>query len=170
MVVVSLRPMKRILIVTATTGYQTRAFAEAAATLGMTAILATDRCHVLDDPWGDGAIAVRFDEPSAASEAIAAAGPFDGIIALGDRPTLVASLAAARLGIPYNDPSSVEAARNKFLSRRRLAIAGLPVPEFFRLPLDSDPAAAAPGIRDGPTGPPRSCRGRFRAPQPAGAR
>ncbi|HTM47400.1 MAG TPA: ATP-grasp domain-containing protein [Bryobacteraceae bacterium] len=135
--------MKRILIVTATTGYQTRAFAEAAAALGMTAVLATDRCHVLDDPWGDGAIAVRFDEPAAASGAIAAGGPFEGIIALGDRPALVASLAAAALGIPYNDPPAVEAAGNKFLSRRRLAAAGLPVPEFFRVPIDSDPAAAA---------------------------
>ena len=96
--------MLRILIVTATSGYQTRLFAEAARALGMEPVLATDRCHVLDDPWGDRAIAVRFDDPYSAAAAIAQAGPFDGVIAVADRPTLIAALAAARLGIPYNSP------------------------------------------------------------------
>jgi biotin carboxylase len=132
--------MKRILIVAATTGYQTRAFADAARSLGMEPVLATDRCHVLEDPWGDHAIAVRFDDPHSAAEAIAQAGPFDGVIAVADRPTLIAALAAARLGIPYNSAASVEAARNKFLARQRFEAAGLPVPRFFRVPLDRDPA------------------------------
>src|SRR5262245_7241976 len=135
--------MKRILIVTATTGYQTRMFADAARTLGMEPILATDRCHVLEDPWGDHAIAVRFDDPHSAAEAIAQAGPFDGVIAVADRPTLIASLAAQRLGIPYNSPSSVEAARNKFLARQRFQAAGLPMPHFFRVALDRGPAEAS---------------------------
>src|SRR5436309_15168960 len=107
--------MKRILIVAATTGYQTRVFAEAARRLGMEPALATDRCHVLEDPWGDHAIPVRFDDPYSAAEAIAQAGPFDGIVAVADRPTLIAALAAERLGIAHNSPASVEAARNKFL-------------------------------------------------------
>src|ERR1700731_3288523 len=131
--------MKRILIVAATTGYQTRMFADAASWLGFEAVLATDRCPVLEDPWGDRAIPVRFDDPYAAAEGIAQAGPFDGIIAVADRPTLVAALAAERLGIPYNSPASVEAARNKFLARQRFAAAGLPVPQFFRVPIDQDP-------------------------------
>ena len=133
------RPMKRILIVTATTGYQTRMFADAARRLGFEAVLATDRCHVLEDPWGDRAIPVRFDDPYSASEAIAQAGPFDGVIAVADRPTLVAALAAARLGIPYNSPTSVEAAQNKFLTRQRFEAAGLPVPRFFRAAIGQDP-------------------------------
>jgi biotin carboxylase len=131
--------VKRILIVAATTGYQTRMFADAARRLGFDAVLATDRCHVLEDPWGDRAIPVRFDDPYAAAEAIAQAGPFDGIIAVADRPTLVAALAAERLGLPYNSPASVEAARNKFLARRRFEAAGLPVPQFFRVAIDHDP-------------------------------
>jgi hypothetical protein len=131
--------MNRILIVAATTGYQTRMFADAAQRLGFDAVLATDRCHVLEDPWGDRAIPVRFDDPFAAAEAIARAGPFDGIIAVADRPTLVAALAAERLGIPYNSAASVEAARNKFLARQRFEAAGLPVPRFFRVPIDQNP-------------------------------
>jgi len=135
--------MKRILIVAATSGYQTRMFADAARRLGMEPILATDRCHVLEDPWGDQAIPLRFDDPYSAAETIAQAGPFDGIVAVADRPTVVAALAAAKLGMPYNSPASVEAARNKFLARQRFKAAGLPVPRFFRLPLDLDPAETA---------------------------
>src|SRR5712672_3348780 len=108
--------MKRILIVAATSGYQTRMFADAARRLGMEPVLATDRCHVLEDPWGDRAIPVRFDDPYAAAETIAQAGPFGGILAVADRPTWIAALAAEKLGMPYNSPASVEAARNKFLA------------------------------------------------------
>jgi biotin carboxylase len=135
--------VKRILIAAATTGYQTRMFADAARRLGFEAVLATDRCHVLEDPWGDRAIPIRFDDPYSASEAIAQAGPFDAIIAVADRPTLVAAMAAERLAIPYNSPASVEAARNKFVARQRFEAAGLPVPRFFRVELDRDPAEAA---------------------------
>jgi len=135
--------MKRILIVAATTGYQTRMFADAARRLAFDAVLATDRCHVLEDPWGDRAIPIRFDDPQSAADAITQAAPFDGIIAVGDRPTLVAALASTRLNIPYNSPASVEAARNKFLSRQRFEAAGLPVPKFFRVPLSEAPHQAA---------------------------
>ena len=55
----------RVLLLATTTGYQTRMFAEAAATLGVELIYATDRCDQLDDPWRDGAIAVRFHEECA---------------------------------------------------------------------------------------------------------
>src|SRR4051812_6964280 len=60
--------MPRILLVAATTGYQTRSFAEAARRRGIEVILATDRCHVLEDPWRDHAVAVRFEEPAKAAE------------------------------------------------------------------------------------------------------
>jgi biotin carboxylase len=135
--------MKRILIVAATTGYQTRMFADAARRLGFEAALATDRCHVLEDPWNDRAIPVRFDDPHAAAEAIVRSGPFDGIIAVADRPTLIAALAAEKLGLRYNSPAAVDAARNKFLARQLFESAGLPVPQYFRVPLDQDPAEAA---------------------------
>jgi hypothetical protein len=41
---------KRLLLVAATTGYQSRIFAEVARQLGVEVSLATDRCHVLNDP------------------------------------------------------------------------------------------------------------------------
>jgi biotin carboxylase len=134
---------QRLLLIGATTGYQTRVFAEAAARLGYDLILATDRCHVLDDPWGDRAVALRFEDPAGAADTIAAEAQVDGIVAVGDRPAYIAALAAERLGIPYNSPDSVARSRDKFLARERFRAAGLLVPEFRRVPLADGPGRAA---------------------------
>src|SRR6202051_2734012 len=103
---------KKLLLIGATTGYQTRVFADAAERLGFELLLATDRCHVLDDPWGDQAIALRFEDPEAAADILAAEARVDGIVAVGDRPAYLAALAAQRLGIPYNSADSVRACRS----------------------------------------------------------
>jgi biotin carboxylase len=134
---------KRLLLIGATTGYQTRAFAAAAERLGYELALATDRCHVLDDPWGDRAIALRFEDPSGAAAVLAAQAEVDGIVAVGDRPAYIAALAAERMGILYNSPASVAASRNKFLARERFHSAGLLVPEFHRVALTDGPGRAA---------------------------
>jgi biotin carboxylase len=133
----------RVLLVAATTGYQTRVFADAARRLGFDLVLATDRCHVLEDPWGDHAIPVRFEDPHGSRDILAAAGPFDGIAAVADRPTLVAALAAEALAIPHHSPAAVAACRDKYLARQRFQAAGLLVPAFFRVPADSAPLEAA---------------------------
>jgi formate-dependent phosphoribosylglycinamide formyltransferase (GAR transformylase) len=134
---------KKLLLIAATTGYQTRVFAEAAERLGFDLLLATDRCHVLDDPWGDQAIALRFEDPEAAAEVLAAEARVDGIVALGDRPAYLAALAAERLGIPYNSADSVRACRNKFITRERFRAAGLLVPAFCRVTIADGPQLAA---------------------------
>jgi hypothetical protein len=134
---------RRLLLIGATTGYQTRVFAEAAARLGYELVLATDRCHVLDDPWGDHALALRFEDPPGAAAILAAEGGLDGIVAVGDRPTYIAALAAERMGIPYNSPDSVAASRNKFMARERFRDAGLLVPKFQRVLLSEGPERPA---------------------------
>ncbi len=53
-----------------------REFYGAAERLGVELILVTDRCHVLEDPWGDQAEAVQFEQPDTAIEALEARGPF----------------------------------------------------------------------------------------------
>lgn len=135
---------KQILLVASKLGYQTRAFDEAAQHIGVELRFATDRCHVLDDPWGDRAIALRFEQPEAAAGAIASTEPRpDAILAVGDRPAHIAALAAAKLGLPWSPPDAVAASRNKHESRRRFAAAGLRVPEFYRVPLSAGTAQAA---------------------------
>jgi biotin carboxylase len=118
-------------------------FADAARRAGFDCSLATDRCHVLEDPWGDHAIPVRFEDPYGSRDILAAAGPFDGIAAVGDRPTFLAALTAEALDIPHHPPAGVAACRDKFLARRRFQSAGLPVPDFFRISINSDPGEAA---------------------------
>ena len=133
----------RVLLVAATTGYQTRIFADGARRLGFDVALATDRCHVLENPWGDHAIPVRFEEPYGSRDILIEAGPFDGILAVGDRPTFLAALTAESLGIPHHPPAAVAACRDKFLARQAFQAEGLPVPEFFRVPISSDPIEVA---------------------------
>jgi biotin carboxylase len=125
--------MPRILLLATTTGYQTRAFGDAAQRLGATLVFATDRCHMLDDPWQDGAVAIRFhDEPGSVTAILDAARsrPFDGIMAVGDRPTVIAARVAEQMGLPAHPPEAVAIARDKQRTRERLRDAGLAVPWF----------------------------------------
>jgi hypothetical protein len=63
---------KRLLVLCTTTGYQTCAFIEAAQKLGLSITFGTDRCHVLDDPWQDGALpcALKIPKPRRKGSAI----------------------------------------------------------------------------------------------------
>jgi len=141
--------VKRVLLFAAKLGYQTRSFAEAAKKLHVELVYVTDRCHQLDDPWEDRAIAVHFESPGeAAQTAIEKSRPLqiDGIIALGDRPAHAAAFAARSLGIAFHHPAVVEACRSKLRTREVLRDAGLPVPWFRAIPLDPVPEPALLGI------------------------
>ncbi len=134
--------MARLLLFAATTGYQIRVFAEAAHRLNVDLTLATDRCHVLEDPWGDRAIPVRFGDVPASLE-ILRGRRFDAVAAVGDGPTVLAAEVASELGIPFHPPSAVRACHDKYLARRLFQAAGLPVPEFFRVPMAEGPDVPA---------------------------
>jgi len=139
----------RILLFTAKLGYQTRAFDAAAKKLGVELVFVTDRCHQLDDPWHDRAMAVRFEAPEEAAHAVMQAQAeqrVDGVLALGDRPTLAAAYVARGLGIAHNHPASVEACRSKLRLREVFRDAGLPTPWFRSVPLQAIPEPALMGI------------------------
>jgi biotin carboxylase len=124
----------RILILASKLGYQTGAFTDAAKKLNLEISFGTDRCHKLEDPWSDGALALHFENPeSAAAEIVAqmSANRPDAILALGDRPTATAAHAARALGFLANSPESVEICRNKLRQRETLRRAHLPVPDFL---------------------------------------
>jgi biotin carboxylase len=132
----------RLLLLYTTTGYQAQAYLSAAQKLNIDILLGTDRCHVLEDPWQDGAMPLRFEEPEKSARLIvdyAKDHPIHAIIPLGDKPTLTASLAGRALGLLHNPPEAVEAARNKFISRQRFQAAGLRVPPFARYSIRTDP-------------------------------
>jgi hypothetical protein len=136
--------MSRVLLLATTTGYQTRAFGEAAERLGIELVFATDRCHVIDDPWQDGAIPIRFYDEDHSVRTLLDSLRFrriDGVLAVGDRPTVIAARVAERLGLPGHPAAAAEVARDKERSRGRLRDAGLPVPWFVPSPLYGDPGA-----------------------------
>lgn len=136
--------MPRVLLLATTTGYQARAFGEAAARLDVDVVYATDRCHQLENPWRDAAVPIRFyDEPGSVAAILDAARdrPIDGVLALGDRPAVIAALVLRELGLPGNPPAAAAAARNKLLARERFRGGGLPTPWFTRVNLRTEPLA-----------------------------
>src|SRR5262249_22148913 len=97
--------VRRVLLLSHTTGYQLRAFDEAAGRLGIELVFATDRCNRLHDPWQDHAVPVRFhdlDHSLAAIAGRARQSPIHGVLAVGDRPVPLAARAADALGLPWH--------------------------------------------------------------------
>ena len=129
----------RVLLVATTVGYQIRSFGEAAAKLGVRLVFASDRCDRLEDPWWDGAIPVKFhDEARSVADVVAALrnAPPGGVVAVGDRPALLAAHLARAFGVPGHSPEAAATSRNKLLTRQALKAAGLPVPWFECLSVD----------------------------------
>ena len=132
--------MPRVLILATTTGYQTRAFGDAARRLGVELVFATDRCDMLDDPWWDEALPIRFYDEQTSVRTIldfAVRQPLDGVVAVGDRPTAVAARVLDALALPGHSSDAVAAARHKPTTRERLRTRGLAVPAFLEAPADT---------------------------------
>jgi biotin carboxylase len=141
---------RRLLLLATTTGYQTRMFADAAERLGIELVYATDRCDQLDDPWHDRAIPVRFHEEWRSVDGLLKAlesQPVSGVIAVGDRPTVMASQVAWLLSLPCHPPEAAVAARDKRIAREKFRAAGLPVPLSFAVPMLADPLTVLPRVR-----------------------
>ncbi len=142
-------PSKRLLLFTAKLGYQTRSFEDTARKLGVQLVYVTDRCHQLEDPWGDQAIAVHFETPEVAAYTVMEVlrgQNVSGILALGDRPAAAAAYAARGLGVRYNHPAAVEACRSKLRMREIFRDVDMNVPWFRNLPIDPIPEPSLLGI------------------------
>jgi biotin carboxylase len=123
-------------------------FDEAASRLGVELRLASDRCGVLDDPWRDHAIPVRYHDIDTSLESLQrnlGRQSLAGVLAVGDRPTVLAARVARAFGVRWHPPEAAEISRHKLHLRERLAAAGLPVPWFRALPPEeSEPDRLAP--------------------------
>lgn len=140
---------KHLLLFAAKLGYQTRTYDEAARKLGIDLVFVTDRCHQLEDPWGDRAIPVHFESPESAAYDVmqsVSGQNIGGILALGDRTAVAAAYAARGLGLFYNHPAAVEACRSKLRMREVFREAGLHVPWFRAIALYPAPEPALLGV------------------------
>jgi predicted ATP-grasp superfamily ATP-dependent carboligase len=147
---------KRVLLFAGKLGYQTRSFDAAARKVGVELAFVTDRCHQLEDPWGDRAIAVHFESPEVAAYTVLEevrrnnqgldGQRVDGILAVGDRPAVAAAYVARGLGLTYNHPATMEACRSKLRMREVFRDAGLRVPWFRTVALQPAPEPALLGI------------------------
>ena len=128
--------MTRVLLLSTTTGYQLRSFDDAAEAAG-------HRARVRHRPVSSARRPVarsRDRRPLSRGSAVArgdrrARSPFHGVVAVGDRPAILAARVAERLGLPGNPAHAAAASGNKLEARRRLAAAGLAVPSYFTLPV-----------------------------------
>jgi biotin carboxylase len=127
--------------------YRADDFLAAAARAGAEVVLATDRCHVLDEKfaWPAESIVIDYHDPEGAAATLAAkAADVRAVVATeGETPALVAALVAERLGLPGNPVAAARAARDKHALRAVCAAAGVPVPRFALAPVD-DPTPPLP--------------------------
>ena len=137
-----------VLLLATTTGYQIRSFSDAARALDVRLVFGSDRCDHLDDPWRDAAIPVRFHDLAGSTRRIVEAfggTPPDGVLAVGDRPSVLDAHAAEAFGLRGNPPEAAARSRNKRAAREAFQAAGLLTPEYRHVPVESDARALADG-------------------------
>ncbi len=138
----------RVLLLTTHNSYRTQDYLEAAAQLGIEAVVAVDTPQTLADEWKFH-LGVDFSKPREATELLVRAlaesegsadtgGPVDAVLALDDSGARVAALVAERLGLPHNSPAAADAARNKHRMRTMLAACGAPSPTFAEFRTDQN--------------------------------
>jgi biotin carboxylase len=140
-----------LLLLVPTTSYRLDDFRAATRRLGVPLVVGSDRCHRIEDFFGEerDLISLDYRHPARAAEQIAEAArrrPIRGIVPASDPTAVIAALAAERLGLPHNPPAAARRAANKHDMRVALRDAGVPVPAFRLFPLDADPSAAAGAV------------------------
>jgi biotin carboxylase len=150
--------LSRIALVMHTTSYGVAGFVNACRRVGSEVMIASDRCHLLDDAWRWPAdsLVIDFADPEGSAEIIAAAArrsgaPLTAVLPVGgELPARVAALAAGRLNLTANPPGAMIAAGNKLEMRKRLAAHAneadqpeLRQPRFVAVERTADPRRVA---------------------------
>jgi biotin carboxylase len=138
--------MFRLLLLIPTTTYRTEDFVRAAARMDADLVVAAERPNVFSERLPDTLLTLDFNDPERAAREVAALArlqPFNAVVAVDDRTTVVGAAIAQALGLPSNSVAAVSATRNKWQMREALAKAGVPGPPYLLFTLDDDPAEAA---------------------------
>src|SRR4029453_13354563 len=138
--------LQRLLLLIPTTTYRTEDFVEAARTLDVDLVIASDRPNVMSGEFPDHLLTLPFKDPAAAARemrAYASRRPIYPGGPGGGATTVVASAIGEALGLRVNPLAAAQATRNKRVMRELLAGAGVPSPSFAVIRVDDDPHAAA---------------------------
>ncbi len=141
--------MPRLLLLLPTTTYRTQDFVDAATTLGVDLVCASEKPSTFEASVPDHLLTLEFADPAASAEraaTFAARRPIDAVVGVDDLTAVTAAAIAERLGLKANLVAAVAAARDKFQMRQCLAAAGVRVPRYRRIPLKDDPFLAARGV------------------------
>src|SRR6266508_4622919 len=114
-----------LLLLVPTTSYRLDDFRAAALRLGVPLVVGSDRCHQIEDFFGEekDLLSLDYRRPARAAEQIADAArtrPIRGIVPASDPTAVIAALAAERLGLPHNPPAAARRAANKLAMREAL--------------------------------------------------
>ena len=144
-----------VLLLAPKTSYRVDAFVAAAARLGAAVRVGSDRCHRLAEGWGVP-LALDFRDPDRAVAQVLAHAreePFAAVVPTDDAATVIASRAAAELGLAANSPAAAYRARNKAEMRAALTAHDVPCPRWRLLDsaaADHDFLCARDGLGGGP--------------------
>jgi biotin carboxylase len=141
--------MDRLLLLLPTTTYRTQAFLDAARTLGVDVVCASEEPSTFEAQAPDHLLTLDFADPDASAVKVAAFAdrrPLSAVVGVDDLTTVAAAAIAERLGLRSSAVAAVTAARDKHQMRQCLAAAGVPIPRFRRIALKDDPFLAARGV------------------------
>ena len=142
----AMAPSQRLLLLIPTSTYRTEDFVDAARSLDVDLVIASDRPNVMAGEFPDHLLTLPFSDPTAAAREMqryAARRPIDAVVPVDDATTVVASAVGEALGLRVNPLAAAQATRDKRVMRERLARAGVPSPSFTAVRVDEDGAAAA---------------------------
>lgn len=141
--------MDRLLLLLPTTTYRTQAFLDAARSLGVDVVCASEEPSTFETQAPDHLLTLDFADPDASAAKVAVfAGrrPLGAVVGVDDLTAVAAAAIAERLGLRASAVAAVAAARDKYQMRQCLAAAGVPIPRFRRIALKDDPFLAARGV------------------------
>jgi biotin carboxylase len=139
----------RLLLLLPTRTYRTEDFIDAARTLGVDLVCASEKPSTLEDLAPDSLLTLDFADPAAAAARAAewsAERPLAAVVGVDDITAPVAAVIAERLHLRASAPAAVDATRDKYQMRQCLAAGGVPVPRFRRIALDDAPLRASRGV------------------------
>ncbi|MCZ6472406.1 MAG: ATP-grasp domain-containing protein [SAR324 cluster bacterium] len=144
-----IRAVKRILLLMKSESYRAPDFIAAAGKLGVDLVVGSDKPSVLAEFRPRSTLELNFQDVEDGARAAAEfhlEQPLDGVVAVEDEGTVLASRVAARLRLPANPEESAVASRNKFMFREITSTAGIAAPWFRKFPVSSDPHQVAQQI------------------------